>query len=296
MEKDKFIDPKSDYGFKLLFGTVANKELTIGFLNSLLEKNIKDITFHNVEMLGKSASSLKVIFDLLCETDDGEYFIVEIQKKKQQYFSDRVLYYASFAIQLQAELERKRFQVPSNNRERWKYRFNKVYVVCFLDFIMDANYPEKYRWDIVRMDRELKTPFSDTLNEIYLELPKFKLEFSECDTDYKRFLYILNHIEIMSRIPKQMLEYSAFLKKLKSTVELQKMTAQERLIYELQIGAERDFYICWDEQYEKGIEEGEANGKAKEQRLIATNLKKSGIDLQPIVSCTGLSLEEVEKL
>ncbi|MBO5225207.1 MAG: PD-(D/E)XK nuclease family transposase, partial [Parabacteroides sp.] len=41
MEKDKFIDPKSDYGFKLLFGTVANKELTIGFLNSLLEKNIK---------------------------------------------------------------------------------------------------------------------------------------------------------------------------------------------------------------------------------------------------------------
>lgn len=50
MEKDKFIDPKSDYGFKLLFGTVANKELTIGFLNSLLEKNIKDITFHNVEM------------------------------------------------------------------------------------------------------------------------------------------------------------------------------------------------------------------------------------------------------
>lgn len=97
-----------------------------------------------------------------------------------------------------------------------------------------------------------------------------------------------------------MLEYSAFLKKLKSTVELQKMTAQERLIYELQIGAERDFYICWDEQYEKGvekgIEEGEANGKAKEQRLIATNLKKSGIDLQTIVSCTGLSLEEVEKL
>lgn len=89
-----------------------------------------------------------------------------------------------------------------------------------------------------------------------------------------------------------MLEYSAFLKKLKSTVELQKMTAQERLIYELQIGAERDFYICWDEQYEKGIEEGEA----KEQRLIATNLKKSGIDLQTIVSCTGLSLEEVEKL
>jgi hypothetical protein len=34
----------------------------------------------------------------------------------------------------------------------------------------------------------------------------------------------------------------------------------------------------------------------EEQYQIATNLKESGIDLQTIVSCTGLTLEEVEKL
>ena len=59
MKSDMFIDPKSDYAFKRFFGTVSNKELTIGFLNSLLNKDIKDIIFHNVEMQGNNTDSRK---------------------------------------------------------------------------------------------------------------------------------------------------------------------------------------------------------------------------------------------
>jgi len=105
MKSDMFIDPKSDYAFKRFFGTVSNKELTIGFLNSLLNKDIKDIIFHNVEMQGNNTDSRKAVFDLFCEGSDGELFIVEIQKKRQKYFSDRVLYYASFVIQMQVFLK-----------------------------------------------------------------------------------------------------------------------------------------------------------------------------------------------
>ena len=49
MKSDMFIDPKSDYAFKRFFGTVSNNELTIRFLNSLLNKDIKDIKIHNVK-------------------------------------------------------------------------------------------------------------------------------------------------------------------------------------------------------------------------------------------------------
>ena len=185
-----FIDPKSDYAFKRFFGTVSNKELTIGFLNSLLNKDIKDIIFHNVEMQGNNTDSRKAVFDLFCEGSDGELFIVEIQKKRQKYFSDRVLYYASFVIQMQADIESEKFRLAKEEeRRRWNYHINKVYVVCFLDFRLDTRYTDKYRWDVVRMDRELKIPFSETLNEIYLELPKFNLNFEECNTFYKKFLY-----------------------------------------------------------------------------------------------------------
>ena len=111
MKSDMFIDPKSDYAFKRFFGTVSNKELTIGFLNSLLNKDIKDIIFHNVEMQGNNTDSRKAVFDLFCEGSDGELFIVEIQKKRQKYFSDRVLYYASFVIQMQADIESEKFRL-----------------------------------------------------------------------------------------------------------------------------------------------------------------------------------------
>lgn len=36
--QDKYVNPYTDFGFKLLFGTAMNKELLISFLNALLFK------------------------------------------------------------------------------------------------------------------------------------------------------------------------------------------------------------------------------------------------------------------
>lgn len=305
MKSDKFIDPKSDYAFKVIFGTVSNKELTIGFLNSLLNKDIKDITFHNVEMQGNNTDGRRAVFDLFCEGSDGELFIVEIQKKRQKYFSDRVLYYASFVIQMQADIEREKFRLSTDEeRKRWNYHINRVYVVCFLDFVLDADYPGKYLWDIVRMDRELKVPFSETLNEIYLELPKFSLDFEECDTFYKRFLYTMNNVDIMDRLSKDIMQDDKLLQKLKSAIELQRMSAKERLAYELSIAAERDLAACMATSFEEGEEKGKAEGKAEGiveglaegMRKIIRNMKQAGMDLATIAKTAGLPEEEVEAL
>jgi predicted transposase/invertase (TIGR01784 family) len=108
----------------------------------------------------------------------------------------------------------------------------------------------------------------------------------------------------MGEIPKHIWENDNFLKKLKSAVEVERMSLDERLAYELSLSVERDWYACMEYRYEEGvekgkkegIEEGLMKGKQEEQYQIATNLKESGIDLQTIVSCTGLTLEEVEKL
>lgn len=321
MKSDKFIDPKSDYAFKRFFGTVSNKELTIGFLNSLLGKDIKEVIFHNVEMQGNTLNSGKAVFDLFCEGADGELFIVEIQKKRQKYFTDRVLYYASFVIQMQADMERDKFRLAADeDRRHWNYHINRVYVICFLDFILDAGYPGKYRWDVVRMDRELKVPFSETLNEIYLELPKFNLDFRECDTFYKKFLYTMNNIDIMEQLSNETIQNDKLLQKLKSAIELQRMSAKERLAYELSLAAERDLAACMATSFEEGEEKGMAKGKAEGiaqgkaegkaegiaegltkgitegMRKIIRNMKQTGMDLMTIVQTTGLQREEVEAL
>ena len=175
---------------------------------------------------------------------------------------------------------------------------------------MDPSRPDKYRWDVVRMDRELKIPFSETLNEIYIEMPKFVLPLSECETLYKKWLYVLNNIEIMERLPKEL--NNQIFRKLKSIVEVERMTPDQRLEYELSLSVERDLSAALDTSFEDGMEKGKAEGmkdgieqgmkhgmekgKAEEQRLIAANFKKQGINIETIAQCTGLSVKEINEL
>ncbi len=94
------------------------------------------------------------------------------------------------------------------------------------------------------------------------------------------------------------------------------MTPDQRLEYELSISVERDLSAALDTSFddgmekglekglEKGIEKGKAEGmkhgvekgKAEEQRLIAANLKKQGINIETIAQCTGLPVKEVSEL
>ena len=84
--KDKYIDPFTDFGFKKLFGEECNKDLLLDFLNELLHKNegkIVSLSYMKGEQLGRSEDDRKAIFDLFCENEKGEKFIVEMQKTKQ---------------------------------------------------------------------------------------------------------------------------------------------------------------------------------------------------------------------
>lgn len=296
----KFINPFSDYGFKAIFGREVSKDLIISFLNGVLQNEvIVDITFRNVELLGLTHDHRRAIFDIFCENEKGEFFIVEMQKSPQKYFSDRVLYYASFTIQQQTLLMKDRQEMgPEESRKRWCYNLSRVYVVCILNYVMEPAYPAKYRWDIVRMDRELKIPFSETLNEIYLEMPKFVLSLSECDTIYKKWLYVLNNIDIMERLPDEL--NNQIFQKLKRLVEIERMPYEERLAYEVSLKAERDLDACMATQYEYGVEAGEAKGKeiglAEGLRKAARNMKEKGMDIAAIMDCTGLDAETVAAL
>ena len=78
---EKYINPHTDFGFKRLFGSEFNKELLISFLNAMFhgEQNVLDVTYLNSERLGDRADARRAIFDVYCENDKGEKFIVEMQ-------------------------------------------------------------------------------------------------------------------------------------------------------------------------------------------------------------------------
>ena len=87
-QKERYINPLTDFGFKKRFGTKPNKVLLIDFLNQILpDRKIWDLTYSSTEKQGLTQLDRKAIFDLYCIGDQGERFIVEMQKAKQNYFA-----------------------------------------------------------------------------------------------------------------------------------------------------------------------------------------------------------------
>ena len=125
---ETYLSPFTDYGFKRLFGQQSDPQILRDFLNTLLvgeAEPIAEITYLNTEQLGLQHIDRNAVFDLYCKTDRGSYFIVELQKSKQNYFKDRSLFYASFPIQQQAQ------------KGNWDFRLDPVYSISILNFEFD---------------------------------------------------------------------------------------------------------------------------------------------------------------
>ena len=101
--EERYISLLTDFGFKRIFGTAMNKDLLICFLNSLFNGRqvVKDVSYLNPEHVGDVYTDRKAIFDVYCEGENGEKFIVEMQNAYQAYFKDRSLFYSTFPIREQ---------------------------------------------------------------------------------------------------------------------------------------------------------------------------------------------------
>ena len=186
----KFINPFTDYGFKLIFGREVSKDLLIEFLNDLLEgeRVITDLQFLNNEQLPLYPEGRGIIYDVYCTTDTGEKIIVEMQNRMQSNFKERSIYYLSRAIINQGRVG-----------NEWKFEIKAVYGVFLMNFIIDKNI--KLRTDVILSDRETGELFSDKFREIFIALPLFNKNEEECETNFERWIYILNNMETLKRMP-----------------------------------------------------------------------------------------------
>ena len=184
--QERYVNPYTDFGFKKLFGSEVNKDLLISFLNALLheEQQIVDITYLPNEHIGEFELDRKSIFDVYCQNDKGEHFIVEMQKAEQKFFKDRSVFYATFPIREQAK------------RGEWDYSLKAVYTVGILNFVFDEDKDsqEYFHHEVKLMDTYRKTVFYDKLTFIYLEMPKFNKQENELDNLFDNFRDLNNVI------------------------------------------------------------------------------------------------------
>ena len=268
--EERYISLLTDFGFKRIFGTKPNKDLLINFLNSLFDgfQVIKDVKYLNSEHVGDVFVERKPIFDVYCENEHGEKFIVEMQN-------------AYFPIREQAP-----------KVAEWNFKLEHVYTVALLNFDLEEEAFDKndINHDVGLLDKKTFKVFNDKLSFKYVEIAKFNKTEEELDTLYDKWLYVLKNLSRLDKRPAALKE--KVFTKLFEEAEIAKFTPTELKEYEDSLKAYRDVKNSIDTALEKGREEG----MEKEKIATARRLLSMGLSDEQVSTATELPLEEIQKM
>jgi len=279
-QSNPHLDLLSDFGFKHVFGREVNKDILIDFLNALFQgrKIIIDLIYGPTERAGESKIFKKVFFDLMCTGNDGEQFIIEIQRKSQRYFRDRSVYYTSKLI---AE------QLPSGNHN-WKVPLKESFLIAVLDFILPDNEDESYLHQISMVNTDSGKLFYNKIQYIFIELPKFAKEEIELLSELDKWLYLLKNLQTFDVLPNFL--NSSIFQKVFNITDISKLTKEERMAIDWNLKHEMDYVAT----IRFAAEEAAAETRLNERRALVHKLESGGIPAEQILQILGITREELE--
>lgn len=295
-----FINPRTDFGFKLIFGREETKSLLMNFLNGLLADEpgfepIIDVKFLDKEMNRLNKEMRGVVYDILCTTDKDKNFIVEMQNSNQPFFIDRSVFYMSRAIFNQGQIG-----------TEWKFNFNHVYIVSFLNFLIEP-LDNNVRTDAMICNLATKKPITDKVRFIYIQLPKFnKTDWNECENNFELWIYLLKNMENMTTIPFAYKD-TAF-EKLSKIASYASLSPEDRFEYDQNLQAYRDYVNTVDfakqegielglkEGREKGLKEGREEGREEERNGIILAMHSNGLSLEMIATVTNTPKDKIRQI
>jgi len=278
----------TDFGFWKIFGNEQNKELLISFLNSLFqgEHNITDVQYLNNYAM----------FDVCCQNDKGERFVVEMQQAYQQYYKDLAGYYSSFRIQNRAKYG------------EWNFKIDGIYTIGILNFVFPENEhsPEYIHREVKEMDTTERNNIFNKINHIYLELPKFNKKEEELETMFDKWMFVLRNLTDLKERPAALKE--PVFTRLFEQAEIANFTSEEKYSYHVSIKNFRDYNNVVNtarmrgylKGVKKNIEDIKKKGIVEDLEVfrfnLALDLLKYDFSLKTIIQTIEMPENEVEKL
>ena len=299
--KFKYADLLDDLAFKLVFGQESTKDVMIEFLNQVIkDRRIVDVEFLDKEMHPYDRERKSSVYDLFCKTDDGSRIVVELQRRKQDRYAERMLYYSMHQITRQVEAG------------AGSYDFCPVYVISILEFTLDQNdgcddVRTVYRFCEEGSGRVL----TDRLTFIFLELPKFNKTVEQLDGNVLEGMYFcLKNMQHLTERP-EILAHNVF-KKIFEVSELLRMDEETRINILSNMTTERDLRNQMEyakrtaiaeghaegraQGLAEGLAEGRAEGRSEGLEEVARRMLAMGMDVQQISAATSLTVERIEAL
>ncbi len=329
----RYINPFTDFGFKKIFGEENSKPQLISFLNAFLElekkDKIVDLEFKNLEKLGLNIIDRKAIFDIYCLDESGNHIIVELQKAKQNWFKDRMVYYSSFPIQEQGVKGAYYDEKEGNERKSWNFKLKAVYCVGILDF--EFSQPNKMQsilqesvkeengnlkeietikenyLHIVKLKDQFNNVFYDKLTFAFVEMPKFNKKEHELVTYLDKWFYFLKNLDSLNDIPLIYKDETIIIDAFKKA-EYLNLPKEDKDSYFYSLKVYRDLHNVIDTAesegikkgielgIEIGVEKGKLEGEKQKAIKTAKKMLKDNLDIEMIIKYSGLTIDEIEKI
>ena len=298
----KTLSPKVDYIFQKLFGEVGSENITTDLLETILEKNIKEIDLSEDIVLRREMENDKLgVLDVLAKIEGNEYCNIELQMAEKSNIIERILYYWS------------RIFIRNIKKGEDYPELKKTIAVLIADFKIDELEGEKYhtKWKIIE-EKYRKKILTDYFEVHIIELNKAR-EIGKEDKEIDKLLKWLEFLENPEgeRVKEYMKEEKA-IKEAKEKLDEMSKDPKIRRIAELREKAIMDEKAAERFGYNKGKADGEnlgyskgkadgenlgyTNGKLEEKLNLAKKMKEKNIEIDLIMEITNLSKAEIEKL
>jgi predicted transposase/invertase (TIGR01784 family) len=292
MALGKFLNPRNDLAFKRIFGSEKNKDILIHFLNDILLRKtpITEVTFLKTIQDPEIAPLRVTIVDVMCEDQDKNRFIIEMQLSHEKNFDRRALYYAARAYCSQ-----------KGNGMNFK-DLKDIYFLAITNF---TPFPDKKTW-ISRIGlKDLDTNEHDitAIQLFFMQLPFFDKTRKDIATMSirEKWAYFFKYAsetkeedlaEIVGKDQVIKRAYDELSRFRWSEIELNNYESVE-----MKQAADKAVLEAAFEQGEKqGEIRGEIRGETKKSKEIAKAMFKENFPIHQISKITGLSKEEVEAL
>jgi predicted transposase/invertase (TIGR01784 family) len=190
-----FINPKTDYAFKKIFGSEQSHDILISFLNAIVYKGesvIASLEIIDPYAPGRIAGLKTSYFDVKARLNNGENVLIEMQAFNVPAFSSRIVYNTAKMYANQLKLGE---AYPD---------LRAAIGVAVTNFVMfDAM--KKVISQFILQEEELQIKYPKCpLKLVCVELPKFAKSLEELTTITDKWLYFLQKAPDLEMIPTTM--------------------------------------------------------------------------------------------
>ena len=265
----RYADIMLDRWFKRSFKEYGNaNRLMLLFLQALIpERRIASLTYTPEESTNQNQDGKSVRVDVECTDENGQRFMVEVQRSEQHDFFDRAVFNSTFAIQRQLREGAERFA------------FKPVYFIGIMRFSLHPD-DKRFLYSYCLKEQETGETMTDDLHYIFLEVGKCS---SAPDASLvEKVGYALNHLPALDGRPAGF--DGEIFDLLFSSADLHNFAPDDKIKYLNDMTTERD------------IRNQIAFAKDKGKEDVARAMLKDSVDPKLISKYTGLSEEQIAAL